>query len=48
MTHDLSAESDHCLACSLPVRCWDRECVPSTDDSADAVAEIARVAGAAT
>lgn len=43
--HDWSAVSDCCVACALPLRCWDKPCRPSTDDSADAVAEIERTAG---
>lgn len=46
--HDLSMDSDHCLECALPVQAWGPVCNPSTDDSAEACAEIRHAARVAT
>lgn len=40
--HDFSPISGHCTFCALPRSAWERECVPSTDDSPEAIREIAR------
>lgn len=44
--HDWSKYSDHCTECSLPISAWDKPCVPSTDDSPEARAEIKEIADA--
>lgn len=41
--HDWSRESDSCTTCGLPIRAWQRACVPSTDDTPEACAEIGRI-----
>jgi hypothetical protein len=38
MPHDLSPHSDHCTACGAPA--WVPECVPSTDDDAEAIRDV--------
>lgn len=44
--HDFSPHSDHCTECSLPITAWDKPCVPSTDTSDAAIAEIKEIADA--
>ena len=44
--HDWSNHPDGawCIACALPLRCWEMPCKPSTDDSAEAISEIEMIA----